>query len=605
MSTSERQASVIYFRIIVVLFPFLVLLLLEVSLRAFGYGENLALFIPASPSSAGKEYLRINPQVAERYFPKGHFIPRPTSDRFLNEKPRGSYRIFALGGSTIAGWPYPNNVMFTRLLQRRLTETFPEKQIEVINLGMAAINSFTLLDFIDEVLEQQPDAILIYAGHNEFYSALGAASTVSLGATASLIRLYLSLQRFKAFLLLRDAINRATLLVQRSASSPEHGAKFPTLMGQVIGEDQISLGSDTYERGKAQFRGNLRALLSKTKAAGVPVITSELVSNVRDHPPFFSNRSELPSPAEEAFRNARSLESRGLMESALAEYTRAKDLDGLRFRATEEFNAIIHELAEEHGIPVVPMKSYFEAASPNRLVGNTLMLEHLHPNARGHQLMSRAFFDTMQKHRFLSDVWDLKRKDAGRFDGFSELDVAIGEIRILHVTDHWPFKPEAEFSHAVDRYAPRTKAEELAKEFFLKKISFRGAHMKMAEYYASRGVEDLALREYWALVNSAPLYVENYLRVSELLIEAGSLQQALPFIEASLQIGSSQPATAQLLMKLTYAYLQNNQVTEARRIFARLQELEPKQPGIERLVQRLKRKETRVRLPRWQLIYAM
>jgi hypothetical protein len=84
---------------------------------------------------------------------------------------------------------------------------------------MAAINSFALLDFIDEVLEQKPDAILIYAGHNEYYGALGAASTVSLGKSTSLVRLYLWLQRFKVFLLLRDSINRATLLVRRDASS--------------------------------------------------------------------------------------------------------------------------------------------------------------------------------------------------------------------------------------------------------------------------------------------------------------------------------------------------------------------------------------------------
>ena len=588
MSTTKKHPPILYFRVLAVLLPFLIIFLLEVSLRAFNYGQNLALFIPTSPSSADEEYLRINRHVAQRYFPKGHFIPRPTSDRFLKEKPQGSYRIFALGGSTLAGWPYPNNVMFTRLLQRRLADTFPDKQIELINLGIAAINSYTLLDFMDEVLEQQPDAILIYAGHNEFYGALGAASTVSLGKMPSLIRLYLDLQGFKSFLLLRNAISGTTLWVKRSISSPEQNAKFPTLMGRVIGENQILYGSNTYERGKAQFRENLSAILTKAKSAGVSVIISELVSNVRDHPPFFSNRSNTPSPAEEAFRKARSLESLGHMKLALAEYTKAKDMDGLRFRAPEEFNTIIHELAKEHGIAVVPMKSYFEAASPNRLVGNNLMLEHLHPNARGHQLMSRAFFDTMMKRRFLSDVWNFMRKDEDIFEGFSELDVAIGKIRILHITDHWPFKPEAEFSHTVKKYAPRSKAEEIAKDLFLKRINFRNAHMKMAEYYARRGLEDLALREYWAVVNSSPLYVENYLVVARVLIEAGALEQAWPFLERSLQIRNNGLATAKLLMKLTYAYLKNNQVREARRIFARLRKIKPELPGLKNLAKILR-----------------
>lgn len=296
--------------------------------------------------------------MAQRYFPKGHFIPEPTSDGFLREKPAGNYRILVLGESTTAGWPYPNNVMFTRSLQRRLAETFPGQQIEVINLGIAAINSFMLLDFIDEVLERQPDAILIYAGHNEYYGAMGAASTVTLSASASLIRLYLRLQRLKTFLLLRDAI----LLFQSDDSAAQRRAEFPALMGQVIGQDHIPLGSETYARGKAQFTENLRRLLAKTQAAGVPTMISELVSNLRDHPPFFSNRSASPSLAEQAYQNARNLEAHGNMDAARAEYTRAKDLDGLRFRAPEEFNAIIHELARQHGVPVVPMKSYFEAA---------------------------------------------------------------------------------------------------------------------------------------------------------------------------------------------------------------------------------------------------
>ena len=568
MSKSKKKNSIIYFRAIIFVFPFLVLFLLEISLRAFDYGENLALFVPSSSDFTDKEYLKINRRVAQRYFPKGYFTPRPTSDGFLKEKPKHSYRIFVLGGSTTAGWPYPNNVMFTRLLQRRLAETFPHKQIEVINLGMAAINSFTLLDFIDEVLQQQPDVILIYVGHNEFYGALGAASTVSLGDTTLFTHLYLYLQRFKVFLLLRDVINLAKNWLKNSASGSERETKFSTLMGQVIGEKHIRLGSDTYERGKAQFSENLRELLLKVTDAGVAVIISELVSNLRDHAPFFSNLSKSSSPAEEAFLYARRLELEGHIESALAEYTRAKDLDGLRFRAPEDFNIIIHELAEEHGIPVVPMKSYFKAASPNGLVGNNLILEHLHPNAQGYQLMGRAFFETMQKHRLLSDVWDVKKKDTDGFEGFSELDVAIGKIRILNITDHWPFKPESKSNHAVNRYVPRTAAEKLAKDFVHNKISFRRAHMKMAKYYSTAGLKDLAVREYWALVNSVPLYVEDYLRVAELLMEARLPRQALPFLEASLQIGISGSDTAPLLQRLSHVYRQNNQLSEANLCFA-------------------------------------
>jgi lysophospholipase L1-like esterase len=584
----ENRNRILTFRLILVLFPFLLLLSVEVSLRIFDYGRNLALFVPTSSRFADRPYLLINPRIAERYFPKSYFVPAPTSDGLLREKPKESYRIFVLGESTTAGWPYPNNVMFTRLLQRRLAQAFPGKQIEMVNLGIAAINSFTLLDFIDEVLAQQPDAILIYAGHNEYYGAFGAASTVTLSQTPAFVRLYLWLQRFKTFVLLRDAVNRVLHPIQNGTLPAKRDARFSTLMGQVIGEDHIPQGSDTYARGMAQFKGNLDTLLAKTKAAGMPVMVSDLVSNVHDHAPFFSDRSGPRSAAAEVFQNARRLETQGRVEAARAEYYKAKDLDGLRFRAPQAFNTIIHELAAKHGVPVVPMQSYFEAASPKGLIGNELMLEHLHPNARGHRLMSRAFYETLRKHRFLNEAWPTTEKDPGDFEGFSELDVAIGKIRVLQLTDHWPFKTGTEPDNAVQRYIPQTKAEEVAKDLFLGKFSFHQAHFRMAAYYAGRGQENAALLEYWALTNSAPLDVENYLGVAELLIKKKDPKKAWPFLEASLRLRSTGPDTAQALMDLAAAYVQTDQVGEARRVFARLQQSAPEHPGIEVLAEKLK-----------------
>ena len=62
---------------------------------------------------------------------------------------------------------------------------------------MAAINSYTLLDFMDEILEQSPDALLIYTGHNEYYGALGVGSEQSLGNSRWLIHTYLKLRSVK------------------------------------------------------------------------------------------------------------------------------------------------------------------------------------------------------------------------------------------------------------------------------------------------------------------------------------------------------------------------------------------------------------------------
>ena len=242
--TSSRHAAHNWMRacahILMSLLPFV---LVEGALHLIGYGPTLALFIPAARIGAN-EYLQINPDVARRYFPRSEvdFLPRPANDIFRRKKPANGYRLFVMGESTTEGWPYPHGVMFSRLLWRRVSALFPDKTIEVVNTGITAMNSYALRDFTDEILDQQPDAILIYAGHNEYYGALGVASTVSLGRAPWLIRLYLSLRRFKTFLLLRDLVDALTHRGAAAQGSPDRA----TLMGRVIGRASVPYGSPAY-----------------------------------------------------------------------------------------------------------------------------------------------------------------------------------------------------------------------------------------------------------------------------------------------------------------------------------------------------------------------
>lgn len=206
-NVSPNRKKLLY--TLVLLFPVAFFGMLESGLRYFDYGSNLDLFVPAPAGFADKDFLMTNPEIAERYFSSQAYRPRPPDEFFLKQKPKNGYRIFVLGESTTAGWPYPNNVMFSRMLNQRLAEAFPERDIEVVNTALAAVNSFTLNDFMDEILAQQPDAILIYAGHNEFYGALGAGSTESLGRVRWVVKAYLALLRFKTVQLLRDVVNNS------------------------------------------------------------------------------------------------------------------------------------------------------------------------------------------------------------------------------------------------------------------------------------------------------------------------------------------------------------------------------------------------------------
>ncbi|MEJ2355720.1 MAG: SGNH/GDSL hydrolase family protein, partial [candidate division WOR-3 bacterium] len=323
-------------RFIFGLFLFLIaisiLILSEGILRLFNYGGDLRLFISA-PNEVSN-YYRCNPDVSNRYFYKQFTTPTPPKDLFLKQKPENGFRIFVLGGSTTAGFPYGNNLMFPRILWRRLQDAFPEKRIEIVNTAMSAVNSYTLLDFTDEILEYEPDLLLIYAGHNEFYGALGVGSLESIGHSRFLVKAYMKIQHLRLFRLLRQTINRfVSIFKKEDMKNPKDLTA--TLMERIVSEQIIPLESELYKKGEKQFSSNLEEILQQAEKAKVPVVLSELVSNLGNQPPFESVQSDTFPPASEIYRQAKKLETLGEYEKALQMYTRAKDLDALRFRATE------------------------------------------------------------------------------------------------------------------------------------------------------------------------------------------------------------------------------------------------------------------------------
>ncbi|RMF68383.1 MAG: hypothetical protein D6743_03440 [Calditrichaeota bacterium] len=98
------------FAVLTALLPFVILGVLELGLRVANYGGNTSLFLSAGGDYAN--YYICNPIVGRRYFFFYFTIPDPPNDVFLKQKPANGYRIFALGGSTTAGYPYGNNIMF-------------------------------------------------------------------------------------------------------------------------------------------------------------------------------------------------------------------------------------------------------------------------------------------------------------------------------------------------------------------------------------------------------------------------------------------------------------------------------------------------------------
>ncbi len=396
MQQPKRQNNLV-FKIATVLIPFVLLFLLEVGLHVSEYGGNQDLFIGMSGTYSA--YKKCNPAVARRFFVREKSLPSPSTDIFLKQKPKNGYRIFVLGGSSAAGYPYGENVMFSRILNRRLSETFPDKNIEIVNTAMPAVNSYTLLDFMDEILENEPDAIFIYGGHNEFYGALGIGSSESIGKSPALVNLILKFQKYKTVQLAQNIVYG----LFSAFKGDETAYNNTTLMERMVKEQSIYYKSKIYQAGLNQFKSNLEKIIEKANAAKIKILIGELVSNLRDQQPFISQKGIFN--ADSSFALARSLEKKEKFEQAKKMYYQAKDYDMLRFLAPEEFNRIIQQFSKNELVSVVPLKQVFDKNSANGLVGNNLFLEHLHPNFMGYKLMAKAFYTTMEQKGFIVSSW--------------------------------------------------------------------------------------------------------------------------------------------------------------------------------------------------------
>ena len=225
---SFSRSKKIVFYSLAALLPFLIVLITEITLRIVGYGNEYPL---VKQTTFFKQNIKtVNQEFTKRYFPTDYKnLPTPDLTPFEINKSKNTYRIICLGGSTTAGFPYVQNATFPFQLKVRLQKILTDKNIEVINFGVSAVNSYTVLDILPEVLEQQPDLILIYMGHNEFYGAYGVGSTQYAGMNRNLILLYLKLGRFRLFQFLKN-----TLQSTRGSGEQVSEGESTTLMEDIV-----------------------------------------------------------------------------------------------------------------------------------------------------------------------------------------------------------------------------------------------------------------------------------------------------------------------------------------------------------------------------------
>lgn len=347
-------------------------------------------------------------------------------DSFLADKPAGSRRIFVLGGSTVQGRPYSIETSFAKWLSLRLQASSPVTKFEVINCGGVSYASYRVAKVLHEVLDHDPDAIVLYTGHNEFLEDREYAHVRDL----SRIRRWLA----------RVASNLRTVSWIRSKLN-QSSSKRSSMAAEVDARLDHVGGLDRYHRDPSWRRGveehfseTLQRMVASTRRAGVPLVLCVPASDLVNTPPFKveEKRWEDPSPQSATFQNAwrkardsnadvrdrlsacerclsidpehaganyiagRLHYDRGDTRQALPFLTAARDYDVCPLRATSPIVQTVITVADDYRIPHVNTVVLLDQRDsdgrriPDGLPDPEFFVDHLHPTVAGHQELGAA-----------------------------------------------------------------------------------------------------------------------------------------------------------------------------------------------------------------------
>jgi len=321
----------------------------------WGFSADSRLFVP-QPGVPGKMMTALPKRVC--FFEQSFVLPKP--DR--------NFRIFLVGGSSINYARYSIEGLTKRLNWLSLGA----REFELINAGGEGYGSHRLVPIVAEVLDYDPDLILLYTGHNEFQE-IELLRFVQLRTLPLQKLLYRSaLCRF-----IRDRVASLQLSRLRRERNEELLRMTPKDNGsweeKHFTQDQIDERMNIYEQ-------NIGLMVSLCRAKKVPIVLSTVASNLWE--PRLDD--------EGALDRIRDLHERGQYEEGKACAQAALKKYG-RYQSCESENSIIRRLARENDVPLADVEAKVIAAEPHHVPGETLFGDWCHLNPMGNVWLMAAF----------------------------------------------------------------------------------------------------------------------------------------------------------------------------------------------------------------------
>lgn len=404
------------FIVISMLLPVLALAAIEVLLRLSGFGGYEPILTEIEDTPRGK--LVVSQQAGTRDF----FFANPArpgfSDEYAFYAPKGAntVRIVLLGGSAIKGFPQTRRFAASAYLEEMLADVWPDRTVEVINLGTTAVASFPVTRFLQLALDYEPDLVIVYTGHNEFYGAYGVASSNQAGSTPAMLELQYQVRGLAIMQALSRLVNYFS------------GDTSPSLMEIMVGQDYVEPDSWKREAAAKLLYAHVGSMIEMCHERDVPVLVCSLPGNERDLAPIGTDTGDShdqrilaaardsldtapakaigmlsqllqrrPGSASAHFYLGKAHAAAGNHDQARYHFVQARDLDPMPWRATTASQQGIRRAVDEQGAQLCDVESAFRRQSPGGSIGWELMDDHVHPSLQGQALLARTVVETLTK----------------------------------------------------------------------------------------------------------------------------------------------------------------------------------------------------------------
>lgn len=324
-----------------------------------GFDPASLLFTPAADG-----YLETNPdkRVSFQY------------QRFLRKKAPGTLRVFALGGSSVNYLDYE----FSQLkleLEQALSGRY--QAVEIINCGGLSYGTHRLVLIASEIIQYDPDLVLIYSGHNEFEEV----EQMHL-AGMSHTRAQRVLGRSALYRYLRDAMARRRIAhLEEAKAARDLATSVPDSSRSWM---HVFTPEEIRERMQA-YQDNLDTIIRMCRDRGIAVIIGTVPSNLW--------RPNLPGKEGALYEEAKALFNQGRYGEGLEVGRRILRNASPRHQSSDAENEIIRALARKHQIPLADVETAVVAAEPHGVPGETLFNDHCHLNPEGNRILRRLYQD--------------------------------------------------------------------------------------------------------------------------------------------------------------------------------------------------------------------